>query len=169
MQGARHPWYWLTSVRDPAWLSDRQIAEIYTLRWGIELYYRHFKRTFDRHKLRSHTADHVECEAQWSMLGLWALLLHAEQHLARRHVPPDRLSVARVLRAYRTAMRYHNSVPEPGESLGELLDIALLDQYTRRNKTRRDYPRKKYDPPPGPPIITTATPNQVAHAKQLRT
>lgn len=152
-------------MRDQTRLSGPQIAEIYTLRWGIELYYRHFKRTFDRHKLRSHKADHVECEAHWSMLGLWAMLLHAEHHLARRPVPPDRLSVARVLRAYRTAMRYHKSVPEPGESLGELLDAALTDPYPRRNKTSRDYSRKTYDPPPGPPIITTATPHQIAHAK----
>jgi hypothetical protein len=168
VQGARNPWYLLTSVRNPARLSDAQIAEIYTLRWGIELFHRHFKRTFDRHKLRSHKADHVECEAHWSMLGLWAMLLHAAQYLHRQHIPPSRMSIAAVLRAYRTAMRDYKNHPDPGESLWQLLDKALIDNYLRKDKASRGYPRKKYDKPPGPPKISNATSDQIAQAKQLR-
>lgn len=167
VQGARHPWYLLTSVRDPAQLSDRQVAEIYRLRWGIELYYRHFKQTFERRKLRSHKADHAEVEAHWSMLGLWAMLLHAEQYLHRRHVPPPRVSVAGVLRAYRTPMREYKSFPDPGESWEDLLKIALIDSYNRTNKSSRGHPRKKYDPPAAIPQIRNATQQQIHLAKQL--
>jgi hypothetical protein len=113
VQGGRHPWYLVTSVRNEKRLSDQEIAEIYALRWGIELYYRHFKQTFERRKLRSHKAEHAECEAHWSMIGLWAMLLHAEHYLHRRHVPPDRVSVAGVLRAYPDADARVQKRPRP--------------------------------------------------------
>ena len=52
-QGGKHPVYLVTSVLDEATLSDKQVVEIYALRWGVELFYRHFKQTFERRKLRS--------------------------------------------------------------------------------------------------------------------
>lgn len=168
VQGERHPWYLLTSVRDTSRLSDRQVAEIYQLRWGIELYYRHFKQTFNRHKLRSHTPAHVQIEAHWSMLGLWAMLLHAQQYLHRRHVPPERISVAAVLHAYRTAMREYKSHPDPGESLWELLRVALIDTYPRTNKASRGHPRKKHQTAAGAPKVRNATRQQIAMAQQIK-
>jgi len=167
VQGGRHPWYLVTSVLDPQRLSDRDIASIYTQRWGIELYYRHFKQTFDRRKLRSHKAEHAACEVHWSMIGLWAMLLHAEQFLDRRQVPIQRISVAGVLRAYRMPIREYKSDPEPDESLWDLLSQALIDDYPRRNKTSRDYPRKKYRTGIGQPKVRKATKQEVARAKQL--
>ena len=80
-QGARHPWYLVTSVRDSRRLSDRQVIDIYRQRWGIELFFRHFKQTFGRSKLRSHKAEHAECELHWSLLGLWTMLLYARKHM----------------------------------------------------------------------------------------
>ena len=80
-----------------------------------------------------------------------ALLLHAAVQLHRRHLPPDRLSVAVALVAYRTALREYKSHPDPGESLSEILSTAVVDDYQRSNKQSRGYPRKKYDPPPGAP------------------
>lgn len=168
VSGARHPWYLVTSVCSSQRLSDHQIAEIYKLRWGIELYYRHFKQTFGRQKLRSHKAEHAEVEAHWSMLGLWAMLLHAEQYLHRQHVPPGQLSVAGVLRAYRLPMHEYKSTPDPGESLWELLKTARLDGYQRTNKTSRGYPRKKYETPPAKPKLRNATPNEILLAKQVK-
>ena len=53
--GGKHPVYLVTSVLDEATLSDNQVVEIYALRWGMELFYRHFKQTFERRKLRSHS------------------------------------------------------------------------------------------------------------------
>jgi hypothetical protein len=161
VQGARHPWYLVTSVRDPRRLSDRQVAEIYRRRWGIELFFRHFKQTFGRAKLRSHKAEHAESELQWSLLGFWSMMLEAQRH---RTTPTDRASVARVLRAFRRAM---GSVLKPGRSLATMLSRAVIDPYTRRDKRSRGYPRKKYDPPSGPPRIKKATPTQTRLAKQL--
>lgn len=168
VSGGRHPWYLVSSVRSQKRLSDRQVAAIYRLRWGIELYYRHFKQTFGRRKLRSHKAEHVEVEAHWSMLGLWALLLHAEAYLHRHRVPPEEVSVAGVLRAYRLAMDEYKSAADPGESLWELLRTARLDGYERTDKSSRAHPRKKYDSPPGVPKIHEATAQQVTTAQQMK-
>lgn len=81
VRGPRHAWFLVTSVRDRQRLSDRQVAEIHRRRWGVEAYFRHFKQTFGRGKLRSHKAEHAACELEWSLLGLWAMLLfaHAQQ------------------------------------------------------------------------------------------
>jgi hypothetical protein len=168
VQGCRHPWYLVTSLRDPRRLSDQQVAEIYRHRWGIELFFRHFKQTFHRSKLRSHKAEHVECEVQWSLLGLWSMLLSAQKHLSDSTDAPARLSVARVLRAFRKAIT--NSI-DAESSLSDLLDVAVVDSYSRRDKRSRGYPRKKYEPPAKPPRITNATQHQrklaQQHARQI--
>jgi hypothetical protein len=167
VQGTRHPWYLVTSVRDPRRLSDQDVAEIYRRRWGIELFFRHFKQTFGRGKLRSQKAEHARCELEWSLLGLWTMLLYALKHLPQDgHSPPPRLSVARVLHAFRRALhRYDRRVP-PGESLPERLAVAVTDRYHRQDKRSRGYPRKKYEPPTKPPRISNATPQQRRLAKQ---
>jgi hypothetical protein len=160
----RQPWYLVTSVRSTQRLSDRQVAAIYKRRWRIELFFRHFKQTFGRTKLRSHKAEHAECEAQWSLLGLWAMLLHA-----RRQLPPQSgcLSVARVLRAFGQTIDEQKCLPDPGESLHELLLLAVIDSYQRRNKTSRDHPRKKYESPAKPPRIKNATRSQRQLTQQI--
>jgi hypothetical protein len=54
-------------------------------------------------------------------------------------------------------------------SLSTLLRRALKDLYVRKNKSSRNYPRKKNpDPPAGPPEIVTATRAQIRHAKGIR-
>ena len=116
-RGHRHPVYLVTSVLDETTLSDSQVVKIYALRWGIELFYRHFKQTFERRKLRSHRAENAELEATWSLLGLWAMMLHAQVLLKEKEVPPKRISVAGVLLGYRKSLREYKSPPDPGESL----------------------------------------------------
>ena len=120
-RGPRHPVYLVTSVLDEATLSDRQVVELYRLRWGVELFYRHFKQTFGRRKLRSHRGENAEVEATWSLVGLWALGLHGQVELAYDAIPASGISVAGLLRAYRAAMREYRSRPGPGESLWERL------------------------------------------------
>ena len=164
----RHPIYLVTSVLDPSRLSDQDLLKLYGLRWGIELLYRHFKQTFERRKLRSHSADNAELEATWSLLGLWAMCLHAQVEQAREGFPARRLSVAKVLRAYRSSLREYKSPPDPGESLQMLLKKAVLDTYTRADKTSRDYPRKKRPRVIGAPELVNATRDQVNAAKRIR-
>jgi hypothetical protein len=164
----RGPCYLATSVLDEKRLTDRQLADIYRLRWGIEVFYRHFKQTFERRKLRSKSADNAQVEAEWSLLGLWAMALHAQAVLAADGVPARRLSVARILYAYRTAMREYKSHPDPGESLTELLRKAVIDSYKRGSKTSRDYPRKHQEPAVGPPKVFPATKKQINLAAQIK-
>jgi hypothetical protein len=168
VQGARHPWHLVTSVCDAGQLSDHDIVEIYRRRWGIELYYRHFKQTFARRKLRSHAAESVLCEAHWSVVGLWAMLLYAEQHHHRRHISPRRMSVASVLRAFRGLLKQPSVIHPDKPSFHQRLDRAVIDGYARNNKRSRQYPRKKYDAPCGPPAIQHATRQQRQLAQQLK-
>lgn len=161
----RQSWYLVTSVLDPKRLSDRQVAQLYGYRWRIELFFRHFKQTFGRAKLRSHKGAHAECEADWSLLGLWTMLLHARRQLPE--ADRDRVSVARVLRAFAHAIDYYKWRPEPGESLAELLGHAIVDRYQRRDKTSRDYPRKKYEQPAGAPRIVEASRTQRQQAQTV--
>lgn len=164
----RHPVYLVTSVLDDTRLSDQQVVAIYARRWGIELLYRHFKQTFGRRKLRSHAAGNAELEATWSLLGLWAMCLHGQVILKRAGVPARRVSVAKLLRAYRRSLREYQSHPDPGESLSELLEEAVIDAYRRKDKSSRDYPRKKHGHATGAPEIRRATKHQINAARKLR-
>jgi len=161
----RQPWYLVTSVLSPKRLTDPQIARIYGYRWRVELFFRHFKQTYGRAKLRSHKAEHAACEAEWSLLGLWTMLLHTRLQLPEED--QGRVSVARVLRAFAHSIDYYRWRPEPGESLNELLAQALIDPYRRRDKTSRNYPRKKYERPAGAPRIVQATHSQRQRAQEI--
>ena len=167
-RGGRHPVYLVTSVLDEEALSDGQVIEIYALRWGIELFYRHFKQTFGRRKLRSHCGANAEVEATWSLLGLWSLGLHAQVELARDGIAARRVSVAGLLRAYRASMREYRSRPGPGESLRERLSGSVIDAYKRTNKASREYPRKKLAHAIGAPEIRPATTVEIEIARQVR-
>lgn len=163
----RQPWYLVTSVCNPKRLSDRQVAEIYRRRWRIELFFRHFKQTFGRAKLRSHKAENTECEAQWSLLGLWAMLLHAQICRQRETGEAGHLSVARVLQAFAQAIDESKCRPEPGESLADQLLAAVVDSYRRRNRTSRNYPRKKYESQAQSPRVSNATHSQRQLVRQV--
>jgi len=65
-------------------------------------------------------------------------------------------------------MREYKSRPDPREDLWSLLSVALIDEYHRANKTSRDYPRKKYEDPPGAPEIVVATRAQKVAAKKIK-
>jgi hypothetical protein len=164
----RKPIYLVTSVLRERCLSDRQMAAVYRQRWGIEVYYRHCKQTFERRKLRSHNPDNAMVELHWSLLGMWAMGLHAHARLVPQGILPERISFAGVWRAYRRAMREYKSPPDRGERLRQLIDRALIDPYKRRNKMSRDYPRKKQEQSAGPPILRMATRAQVRLAAQVK-
>ena len=163
----RHPVYLVTDLA-PSKLSDRQAIEIYGRRWGIELFYRHCKQTFERAKLRSHSPDNALVELEWSLLGMWAMGLHSHARLIAQGVGPQKISFANVLRAYRESIREYRWHPQQNERLLTRLDSALIDGYVRRDKTSRDYPRKKQTTAAGPPIIRLATKQQRRNANQLK-
>ena len=57
----KHPMYLVTNLMKSQ-LSDRQAGKIYDARWGIELFFRTFKQTFGRSKLRSRSPENAELE-----------------------------------------------------------------------------------------------------------
>jgi hypothetical protein len=164
----RNAGYLVTSVLDEQMLPGRQVIALYRLRWGVELFYRHFKQTFGRRKLRSHRGENAEVEATWSLVGLWALGLHGQVELAADAVPASGIGVAGLLRAYRAAMREYRGRPEPGESLWERLGAAAIDGYRRSSKASRDYPRKKREQAIGAPEIRAATALEIERARQIK-
>lgn len=164
----RHPVYLVTSILNPRELTDLQVAAVYRRRWGIEVYYRNMKQTFERRKLRSHNPDNAMVELHWSLLGMWAMGLYAHSRLVRHGVPPERISFANVWRAFRRPIRQYKSRADFGERLNELLDRAIIDSYQRKNKTSRDYPRKKQEQATGPPLILKATRTQVRQAQAVK-
>ncbi len=167
-RGPRHPVSLVTSALDEATLSDRLVVELYGVRWRVELFYRHFKQTFGRWKLRSHRAENAEVEATWSLVELWSLGLHSQAELAYDAIPASQVSVAKLLRAYRAAMREYRSRPGPGASLWERLGEAVIDPYRRSSKASRDYPRKKREQAIGAPEIRPATRLEIRRAEQLK-
>jgi hypothetical protein len=163
VQGGRHPWYLVTSVLDRRRLRDSDVATIYRKRWGIELFFRDFKQTYRRGKLRSHTADNAACELQWSLLGLWTMMFYAKAQLFECGMEPDCLSVAQMLKAFGHAVR--GTLRKL--SLADALQNAVQDPYQRRDKRSRGYPRKKYEPPTKPPEIQPASQSQRDLARQF--
>ena len=92
VSGKGRPIYLVTSIRSPRLMSEKQMAEVYRHRWGIEVFYRHCKQTFERRKLRSQNPDNVMVELQWSLAGMWAMGLHSHVRLVRRGVPPGKMA-----------------------------------------------------------------------------
>ncbi len=164
----KHPVYLLTSVQEAKQLSDQQVIDVYAKRWGIELFYRHLKQTFERRKLRSTTAENAEVEMHWSYMALWAMALYALVEATKHGISPRKLSVAKLLLAFRRALRDYRHPLERDNRLCARLRLAVIDSYERKNKTSRNYPRKKQESPPGPPTILLASPAQVRSAKLLR-
>lgn len=166
-RGGKHPVYLITSVLSSRRLSDRQVCDLYRLRWGIELFYRHLKQTYQRRKLRSAQADNARLELEWSLLGLWAMALYAQVELERKKVPACKVSIAGVLRAFRRMLRDYLHPADSAHSLCALVRRAIVDDYHRANKASRTDTRRKYEQPPGPPDIRNATRTQIILAKQL--
>jgi Transposase DDE domain len=159
-QGGKHPIYLVTSVLAQTDLSDRQLIELYRLRWGVEVFYRSFKRTFGRHKLRSTSPHNAQLELDWSLAAIWAACLYAKHQQLQVGNDRKKTSVASVLRILRRAI--HTT----GRSFPSLLANAVVDLYHRASKASRDYPRKKTDyTGTAPPLILQATTAQVILAK----
>lgn len=166
----KHPMYLITNVLSKSRLSDEQIVKIYKARWGVELFFRTFKQTFGRHKLRSHTPDNATMEADWSLMALWAVCLLAQREIVQFGGDPARLSAAGAIKAIQNAIRHYRNRPDgPEETLSWMFRHALLDSYERTSsKTARAYPRKKQRERTGVAKITTATKAQVAVAAELK-
>ena len=161
----RHPIYLVTNL-SARQLPDREAQEVYRRRWGIEVFYRHCKQTFQRAKLRSKNPDNALVELQWSLMSMWAMGLYSHVHLVQQGVPPRKISFVGVLDAFRQAMREHGLRPPADERLRKLIAAAVIDDYTRVNRASRGYPQQKQHKPPGSPVIRIANASQKRKAQQ---
>lgn len=160
------PIYLITSVLNKSQLSDIQVLAIYKARWGIELFYRHLKQAFGKRKLRCAAPAQAYVEMHWSLLGLWCMGLYGIKELFKAGKNPTQLSFAKLIRSFRRNMRDYQHPHDKESCLKTLLQMALKDDYARKDKTSREYPQKKKSKPPGVPKIYTATPQQRALARQ---
>jgi len=155
----------LTSVTDPARLSDEQAGVLYRLRWGIELMYRSLKQTLQARTLRSTAPAQVLFEMHGLMLGLMLLGLWTTRAIQARGGRPGGWSVAGALQVVRRALRR----PDTPQPWTDRLAHAVPDRYLRRRKVRVIWPRKKqHDPPPGCPNVRPATATERRAALALR-
>jgi len=170
LHNGKHPMCLITNVMSKKRLSDRQIAQIYQARWGVEVFFRTFKQTFGRRKLRSHTPEHAQLEAEWSLVALWAVCLLAQREISNSGGDPCRSSPAAAIKAIRKAMCHYRTRPdEPTESLGWMLRNALLDDYQRTSsKTARAYPTKRKRERTGVPKVASASKSQINVAIEFR-
>jgi len=163
----KHPVYLVTNVLSQKRLTNAQVITIYSKRWGIEVHYRHFKQTFQKRKLRSHNSENARVELEWSLLALWIMLLYALVEVRKSGADPSKLSCAETWREIRNTMRDYRHPVESGERLRQRLKSAVTDDYIRKDKTSRNYPRKKQETPAGAPKIHLATKSQIKRAKEL--
>lgn len=155
----------LTSVQSKRKLSRKRIAEIYALRWGIEVEFRGLKQTIDKHMLRCRNSNRLLTELDWSIraMGFAELFALREQlSLARKTsdsaYTPKHRSLARTMRALRKCMRQLHKPFDDENNLRTWLSEALVQQYKNRTDKRARYKRKNPDKNPlGEPTVNVLT------------
>ncbi len=160
--------YLVTSVLDPAELSDEEAGELFAARWGIEVNYRTLKQTLEFPALRSQTPDTCYLELTWMILSAWLLKLLNVRALHPAGVDLRRASPAQTRDAIRRCLRNEPPCRRTRRSLARVLTTCQLDRYERLGgKASRNYPRKKKQRPPSPPMLQSPTRQQLQAAKQL--
>ena len=101
------------------------------------------------------------------MLALWIMLMYSLIEVRKTGADPSKLSCAETWREFRETMRDYLHPVMPGERLRQRLRFAVTDEYIRKDKTSRNYPRKKQEKPAGAPKIKAATKAQIKLAKEL--
>lgn len=160
--------YLLTNLLDKKQLSDKLARELYRQRWGIEVFYRSCKQTFERRRCLSRTPETCQAEVQWLLLGVWLLGLMTGRVQTEHGLDPKQWSVAKARNVVRRALRSTRSRLRHLPRFNEALAAANRDTYRRHGpKAARNYPRKKREKPPGPPKIQPADTRQQKLAQQL--
>jgi DDE family transposase len=168
LQGPRGKVYLVTNVLSERALSTRQAAQLYRLRWGVELQFRTLKQTFRRSKLRSRTPENAVVELHWSLVGLSLVQLFAVKEQMRVDSPPAQSSVALALTAIQDAMRNWSREVSNPRALARRLREATKDTYQRnRSKKARYHPKVKDKPCATRPIIRAAKARQRRNYQDL--
>ena len=153
----------VTNVLSERQLSVAQAVRLYRARWGVEVQFRSLKQTFGRSKLHSRTPELAEAELEWSLLGLWLILLLTVSEQIPAGIGPERSSVSVAIQVFRDAMSHRGA-----RGLKQELCDAVKDEYHRRApKGARYRPQSKDKPAAGPPQVVTATAEQRRKYKQV--
>lgn len=151
-------------------MSAETAKSLYWSRWGIELFFRTVKQTFEAHQLRCRTPENAFVELTWTLLGIWHALYEAKCQLRDHGHPIDRLSPSKVLEAIQEVAEVIHVYAKRVPLLVERLSKALRADESGRTalKSLRRPPRKKKHRVCGPPNIRYATHHQKSLAAKLR-
>lgn len=149
----------LTNVPDSKRLSRKAAGAIYRKRWGVELFYRTFKRTLGYAKLQSRAGRRAKIELEWALVALGIATLLGVEALITGRCPPRRLSPAGLARTLRAALlRGERLAPR---ALRRSLRKCLKDQYQRRASKQSRHRLVTRNTPDSlvlkPPIVRNAT------------
>jgi len=157
----------LTTVLDPADLSQRSAARLYRRRWGVEVCFRGYKRTLGQWKVQGRTPRVALTEVFWNLCGLMFVLLLMIEAQVAAHQDPWRGSLSAAWRAMEEAWQAVRC-GRACTGLIKRLREAQVDRYVRcGSKAARDTPRRKRETPPGVPQVRKATLKEIAHAEEL--
>lgn len=133
-------------------LTDAQLQTLYASRWGVEVFFRTVKQSYEHAKLECRTPENALIEIEWTLLGIWIALTEAKSKIP----PAKRISPIQVLRVVselvRDVARY--------SSLKMNLSFAfstctIADESNRKSdKNSPGYPRKKKKREIGDPIVS---------------
>ena len=159
--------YLLTNVLADT-LTHRQAAVLYTMRWGIEVFYRSLKQTLEHRTMRSDAPRQAQAELAWSLVGLQLMGLMSVREMLAHGADPLGWSVAATRDLIRQAMQGRDHRRLGAQGWKNRLAGCRKDGYVRTSsKKSRDWPDRKHDRPPGPPKIRTASEKEVRKAQEL--
>jgi len=164
----------LTNVLDPQRLSKQTAGAIYRLRWGVELFYRTFKRTLGYAKLRSKTGRRAQLELEWGFITLMIMTMIGIDALRHAQRDPRRLSPAKLIYGLRASLLRgeHPPTKRCRHTLTRTLAAAVKDDYQRHSTKRsRHSPLTKNTPRPlhlKPPRLRPATAQERRLAQKYR-
>jgi len=159
--------YLLTNLTAES-LSNRQAAAFYTMRWGVEVFYRSLKQTLEHRTMRSCAPAQARAELAWSLVGLLLMGLMSVGEMIDRGIDPLEWSVAASRDLIRQAVGWPSGRPLSHRGWKNRLAACRKDRYVRTGgKTSRQWPDRKQQRPPGPPKIRDASEKELMQAQKL--
>ena len=146
----------LTNVEDRQHLPLKLASQLYRWRWESEGFFRTYKRTLGKIKLRSRTLRLVHREAEASMIATQLLMCQGALAMPKADVNevPIMCSPRKVLLIIRADLKCNLVQPDYGQRLTK----ARRDRRPRRTpKEKRPWPRRKPHKPPNPPVVLKIT------------
>ena len=138
------------------------------MRWGIEVFYRSLKQTLEHRTMRSDAPAQAQAELAWSLVGLQLMGLMSVREMLAQGADPLGWSVAATRDIIRQAVQGHDPHRLGAQGWKNRLAACRKDNYVRTgSKKSRDWPDRKHDRPPRPPIIRTASEKEMRQAQEL--